>query len=92
MAMVPRRASEDMLMAARGLIMSMSFSVPNYGTTLGQVADSGFYGEHWAHILTEEERAIKAPLSKGHRADLIWRAMVSAALPSTPNQAKEGGE
>lgn len=84
--MVPREPTEDMLMAARGLIMSMSFNVPNYQTSLGEVAASGFYGELWAHILTDEERAIRAPLTKAHRAQLIYRAMIAAA----PQQAGEG--
>lgn len=94
---VPRQATDGMLMAARGLLMSLSMNSPTYGYSLGQVADSGFYGEHWAHILTEEERAISAPLTKAHRADLIWRAMVSAAereAHSTNKQVapQSGGE
>lgn len=80
---VPREPTEAMLMAARGLIMSLSFGVPNYETTLSEVARSGFYGEHWAHILTDEERAMTGPITKGHRAQLIYRAMIAAA-PTTP--------
>lgn len=73
-------ATEEMTMAARGLIMARGFGLPNYTTSLGDVAKSGFYGEYWRHILTDEEKEIKYPLPKAHFADLIWRAMRSAAL------------
>lgn len=87
--MVPRTPTEDMLMAARGLIMSLSFGVPNYQTSLSDVARSGYYGEHWAHILSDDERAMTGPITKAHRADLIWRAMVAAALPPAPGAEDE---
>ena len=79
--MVPRIPTEAMLMAARGIIMARDLQAPNGQTTLGDVARSGFYGEHWRDILTEEERAIAAPLSKGHFAQLIYRAMLAASPP-----------
>lgn len=75
--------TEDMLMAARGLIMARDMGLPNQGRPLGEVARSGFYGNHWAHILTDEERSIQSPLTKAHFAQLIWRAMESARLSLT---------
>ena len=79
--MVPREPTEAMLTAARGLIMARDLQAPNGETTLGDVARSGFYGEHWRDILTDEERAIASPLSKGHFAQLIYRAMLAASTP-----------
>lgn len=63
---VPRVPTEAMLMAARGLIMARDLRAPNGETTLGDVARSGFYGEHWRDILTDEERAIAAALGSKH--------------------------
>ena len=77
--LVPREPTEAMLMAARGLIMAREMGVPTYGYSLGKVAASGYYGEHWKHILTDDERAIDAPLTKAHLAQLIYRAMLAAA-------------
>jgi len=79
--MVPREPTEAMVMAARGLIMARDLQAPNASTTLGDVARSGFYGEHWRDILTDEEKAIAAPLTKGHLAQLIYRAMLAASTP-----------
>lgn len=81
--LVPMKPTDAMLDAARGLIMSLSFGVPNYETSLNEVAHSGFYGELWRDILTDHERQMKGPLTKAHRAQLIWRAMLAAA-PSQP--------
>lgn len=86
--LVPVEPTEAMLDAARGLIMSLSFGVPNYETSLSDVARSGYYGELWRDILTDEERAMKGPITKAHRAQLIYRAMLSAA-PASP--LPEGG-
>ena len=89
---VPLEPTDAMLMAARGLIMSLSFGVPNYRTSLANVARSGFYGEHWQHILTDEERQMTGPITKGQRAELIYRAMI-AARPAAPTQsAAQTGE
>lgn len=89
MVLVPAVATEAMTMAARGLIMARQMNVPRSGYSLGEVARSGYYGEYWGHILTDEERAIEAPLPKGYLADLIWRAMVSAAPPQAPVAGSE---
>ena len=86
-AVLPLMPTDEMMMAARGLIMAHEMKVPTYGYSLGKVAESGFYSEHWAHILTEEERAISSPLTKAHMAQLIWRAMVSAALKQQKDAA-----
>jgi len=72
--------TEAMLFAARGLIMARDLKAPNYESSLGTVARSGFYGDQWAHVLTDEERAIQAPLTKAHFAQLIWRVMEDARL------------
>lgn len=64
--------------AARGLIMMDRFGLPNAKTPLSECARSGFYGEHWAHILDDDEREYGHRLPKGHLASLIWRAMESA--------------
>jgi len=83
---LPLRPTEAMLDAARGLLMARSMNVPSSGYSLGEVARSGYYGELWGHILTDEERAIAHPLTKAHLADLIWRAMASAALANGVGQ------
>lgn len=91
--LVPRDPTEEQLFAARGLLMSLSMGAPNYQVSLGDVAASGYYGEAWGHILTDEERAIARPLSKGHRAQLIYRAMLSAApLPQQTALVEQGVE
>lgn len=79
MRLVPVEPTDAMLMAARGLIMAREMQVPNHGYSLGKVASSGYYGEHWRDILTDDERAIEAPLTKAHLAQLIYRAMLAAA-------------
>lgn len=81
--LVPVEPTEAMLDAARGLIMSLSFGVPNYETSLSDVSRSGYYGELWRDILTDEERSMKGPITKAHRAQLIYRAMLAAA-PASP--------
>lgn len=88
MRLVPVEPTDAMLDAARGLIMALSFGAPNHQTSLSEVTRSGFYGELWSHILTDEERAMSGPITKAHRAQLIYRAMLAAA-PHQPQPAAE---
>lgn len=46
--------------------MAREMRVPNAGYSLGKVAESGYYGELWGHVLTDEERAISHPLTQRH--------------------------
>lgn len=87
--LVPEESTEEQDMAARGLIMMDRFGGPSEGYTLGQHAESGFYGEYWGHLLSDEERKISVRLSKGGLANLIYRAMVAAA--PTPSGVQEQG-
>ena len=75
-------------MAARGLIMAREMRVPSSGYSLGKVATSGYYGDWWGHILTDDERAIEAPLTKAHLAQLIYRAMLAASPQAEGSSAE----
>lgn len=83
---VPVLPTDEMVDAARGLCMFFN-GMGGQRWTLGQHADSGGYGEGYAHLLTAEERST-SHFPKAHQADLIWRAMLHAA---PHQQASKGG-
>ena len=82
---VPVEPTEEMIDAPRGLIMYFNGMMNQSNWTLGDHAKSGGYGETWAHLITDEERAARH-FPKAHQADLIWRAMLAAA-PASPAPA-----
>jgi hypothetical protein len=83
--LVPRVPTEAMIDAPRGLMMYFN-SPPGASYPLGRHAESGGYGEGYAHLLTDREKRMHS-FPKAHQALLIFRAMLAAAPPPTEGAA-----
>ncbi len=70
--------TEGVIDAPRGLIMYFN-SPPGEGYPLGRHAQSGGYGQGYAHLLTDREKRMHS-FPKAHQASLVYRAMIQAAL------------